>query len=300
MTDNSTSARSAVVPAVAFVATALAAAAGQWCFARGHALLGGQYEELVAWRTAGLVAYALAAIGAAVLCARTRGWRGVAPRRSAALLLVLLVVVAAALRGHRLRELPPGLWIDEALNGVQAIDIARRGWPRVALPPEDVRTGLGAGFVDLAALVYAFGDPDDGPLAIRAVAAGLGTLGVAAAAALAWAWFGPLAAVAATAWLAVSQWHLNYSRWGRCRSCRRSWRRWSHSASPSACAPPAGARGRDGSSPGEGSAPASTPTRPFASGRRLRWRPARSRRGGAATRYAGVGLGSPPGSGWRR
>src|SRR5690606_27645007 len=86
--------------------------------------------------------------------------------------------------------------------------------PLVALPMEDVRTGLGAGFVNVAALPYAFGDPSDGPWTIRAVAAVFGILGVAAAAVLAWAWFGPVAAVAATAWLTVSQWHLNYSRWG--------------------------------------------------------------------------------------
>lgn len=198
----------------ALVAGGTAAAVGQWCFARGHAALGGQYEDLLAWRAAALGAYALAAGLIWALSGWTRGWRGVAPRRSAAILVALLVLVAGGLRFHRLHELPPGLWIDEALNGVQAIQIARDGWPRVALPIEDVRTGLGAGFVDVAALAYAFGDPDDGPWTVRAVAAVLGTLGVAAAAALAWMWFGPLAAVAATTWLAVSQWHLNYSRWG--------------------------------------------------------------------------------------
>lgn len=199
----------------AVLAAALAAAAfGQYAFARGHAAVNGQYEELVRGRALGLVGFAVAAALVAVLCRLTRGWPAPAPRRSAAVALVLLVAASGGLRFHRLHELPPGLWIDEALNGVQAIEIARRGWPRVALPPEDVRTGLGAGFVDVAALVYAFGDPDDGPWAVRAVAAVLGTLAVAAAAALAWAWFGPLAALAATAWLTVSQWHLNYSRWG--------------------------------------------------------------------------------------
>jgi hypothetical protein len=76
-----------------------------------------------------------------------------------------------------------------------------------------VRTGLGAGFVDVAALVYAWGDPDDGRWAVRAVAAVLDARRRAAAA-LAWMWFGPLAAISATGWLAVSQWHVNYSRWG--------------------------------------------------------------------------------------
>ncbi|MBX3026042.1 hypothetical protein KF840_14135 [bacterium] len=199
----------------ALLAAALAAAAlGQYAFARGHAAVTGQYEDLVRGRALGLLGFAIAAVLMAALCRRTRGWPPVVPRRLAAAAVLLLVAVGGGLRFYRLHELPPGLWIDEALNGVQAIEIARAGWPRVALPPEDVRTGLGAGFVDVAALVYVFGDPDDGPWALRAVAAVLGTLGVAAAAALAWIWFGPLASLAATAWLTVSQWHLNYSRWG--------------------------------------------------------------------------------------
>lgn len=206
--------RPARVVAGLLAAGAVAAGVGQYAFARGHAAVTGQYEDLVRGRTLGVAAFVVAALLVAALCRRTRGWPAVAPRRSAAIGVILLVAVSGGLRFYRLHELPPGLWIDEALNGVQAIEIARRGWPRVALPPEDVRTGLGAGFVDVAALVYAFGDPDDGPWAVRAVAAVLGTLAVAAAAALAWSWFGPLAALAATAWLTVSQWHLNYSRWG--------------------------------------------------------------------------------------
>ena len=196
-------------------AVLLAAALGQLAFAAGHAALRGQYEDLVRGRTLGVAAFAVAAVLALVLWRRIRGWPTPAlPRRAAAVAIIVLVALSGWLRFHRLHELPPGLWIDEALNGVQAIEIARRGWPRVALPPEDVRTGLGAGFVDVAALAYGCGDPDDGPWTIRAVAAVLGTLAVAAAAALAWAWFGPLVAVATTAWLTVSQWHLNYSRWG--------------------------------------------------------------------------------------
>jgi hypothetical protein len=193
---------------------AVTALAAQWLFARAHAALGGQYEDLVLQRNLGLLLYAVAVVLTIWLERLTRAWPVPAPRRVAALAIAALMVAAVFLRFHRLEELPPGLWIDEALNGVQAVQIAQRGAPLVALPMEDVRTGLGAGFVDIAALPYVFGDPSDGPWTIRAVAAMFGILGVGAAAALAWAWFGPLAAVAATAWLAVSQWHLNYSRWG--------------------------------------------------------------------------------------
>ena len=128
--------------------------------------------------------------------------------------LVVVVCGAATLRLYRLAELPPGLWVDEALNGVQAVQIAATRRPLVALPLEDVRTGLGAGYVDVAGAVFALFDPIDGPYALRVVTAAIGTLGVASLAALAWTLFGPRAALAAAAWIAVSQWHLNYSRWG--------------------------------------------------------------------------------------
>jgi hypothetical protein len=207
--------RTARTVAGLLAAALLAAALGQYAFAGGQAALQGQYEDVVRGRTLGLAGFAVAALLTGLVCRRMRGWPAPAPsRRTATVVLIALIAASGWLRFHRLHELPPGLWIDEALNGVQAIEIARRGWPRVALPPEDVRTGLGAGFVDVAALAYVVGDPNDGPWTIRAVAAVLGTLAVAAAAILAWAWFGPLAAVATTAWLAVSQWHLNYSRWG--------------------------------------------------------------------------------------
>ncbi|MGH7787303.1 MAG: glycosyltransferase family 39 protein [Candidatus Binatia bacterium] len=192
------------------------AALGQWQFGRGHAALGGQYEDFLAHRGAGLAWYGAAGLLMALLCAWTRRW-ALAPgraARAAAAALLALFLVGAGLRFHRLAELPPGLWIDEGLNGVQAVEIAARGWPLVALPPEDVRTGLGAGFVDVAGLVFALFDPDDGPYALRALAAVIGLLGVVAAGGLAWALFGARAALAASAWLAVSHYHLNYSRWG--------------------------------------------------------------------------------------
>ncbi len=186
-------------------------------FAAGHAALEGQYEDVLRHRDAALVLYAAMAIAVLGLCWWQRRWRlpgWPGPRRLYATVLVALVAAGMWLRFDRLDQLPPGLWIDEALNGVVATEIARTGRPMAALPPEDVRTGLGAGYVNVAALVFWLFDPDDGPLAIRAVAAGMGVLGLAGLAALAWAVFGPRTAVVATAWLAVSQYHMNYSRWG--------------------------------------------------------------------------------------
>jgi len=68
--------------ATVFVLAAAAAVLGQWCFARGHALVGGQYEALVAWRTAALPAFAAAAVLMALLCRMTRAWEAPVPRRA--------------------------------------------------------------------------------------------------------------------------------------------------------------------------------------------------------------------------
>ena len=208
--------RTRAIALALLAAVLLGAAAGQAHFGLAQAARDVSDESLAHHRNAGLLWYALSAAATIALCRHTRRWRLPAWPRSTRwrLCLVVLVGLAAWLRVYRLAELPPGLWVDEALNGVQAVQIAQHGQPLVALPPEDVRTGLGAGFVDVAALAFAFRDPSDGPYALRAVAAALGTAGVAAVAGLASALYGARAAVVATGWLAVSQWHLNYSRWG--------------------------------------------------------------------------------------
>jgi hypothetical protein len=203
--------------ALALVGAALlCAAVGQLEFGLADATGHVQYDVATPHRNAALAAYALAIAAMAALCRWTRRWQLPRWSRSGrwALGVLMLVAIAAWLRFHRLADLPPGLWVDEALNGVQALQIAARGRPLVALPAADPRTGLGAGYVNLAALAFALFDPSDGTYALRAVAAVLGVAGVAALGALAWMLYGVRAALAASAWLAVSQWHLNYSRWG--------------------------------------------------------------------------------------
>jgi hypothetical protein len=195
----------------------LCAVVAQGYFATGHPSRQPHYDDAVAYRSAAL-RWSAALAGATIgLWWWTRRWRLPSwPGRRvwAAAAIAVLVVVSGWLRFHRLEELPPGLWIDEALNGALAWQIAVQGEPLVAVPDEDVRTGLGAGFADLAGLAFALVDPADGPFALRAVAAVIGTIGVAAAGVLAWLLFGPRCALVAAAWLTVSQYHLNYSRWG--------------------------------------------------------------------------------------
>jgi hypothetical protein len=197
-------------------AVLLCAAAGQLHFDLAQAARTVQYEQLERHRRAALLWDAVAVVATLALCRWTRRWRLAGWPGAKRWLAALAVVTCGALglRLYRLAELPPGLWVDEALNGVQAVQIAASGRPLIALPPEDVRTGLGAGYVDIAALAFALVDPNDGPYALRVVTVVIGTLGVATLGALAWELFGPRAALAAAAWLAVSQWHVNYSRWG--------------------------------------------------------------------------------------
>lgn len=207
--------RARVSTLLLLAAVVLCAAAGQAHFAAADGSGGVQYDLIARQRNLGLFWYALAAAATVLLCRRTRAWSLPTWSRSpGAFVLVALVCLSGWLRLHRLEELPPGLWIDEALNGVQAMRIAESGRPLAALADEDPRNGLGAGYVDIAGLALALFDPDDGPWMLRAVAAALGTAGVAALAALTWGLYGPRASVAATAWLTVSQWHINYSRWG--------------------------------------------------------------------------------------
>ena len=145
--------------------------------------------------------------------------------RWSAILILLVLLVAAVLRLWRLDQLPPGLWYDEAVNGVDIrMVLSGRGFP-VYFAANNGREPL---FIYLQALSTALLGPT--PYALRIVAAIAGILTVAAVywcgrilfgskpqaarptrnIALLERW-GPLLAAAA---LAVSYWHLSLSRLG--------------------------------------------------------------------------------------
>jgi hypothetical protein len=148
--------RARIVALLLLAAVTLCAGVGQAHFGFAQAARDVQYENLVWHRAAALIWYALAAVAVVGLCRWTAQWRLPAWRGGWRWLAVavLLVGAAGALRVYRLAELPPGLWVDEALNGVQAVQIAQTGQPLVALPAEDVRTGVGAAYVDVAGLAF--------------------------------------------------------------------------------------------------------------------------------------------------
>lgn len=123
-------------------------------------------------------------------------------------LLLLIVAVAAVLRFAGLGDLPPGLYRDEAYNGLDAVQVLRGTTP-VFFEANNGREPL---FIYLiAAAVAALGHT---PVAIRIVAAILGTLTVPAAYALFRALYGRSVALLGAATLAITVWPIQLSRIG--------------------------------------------------------------------------------------
>jgi hypothetical protein len=126
--------------------------------------------------------------------------------------IVVLLLVAAGLRFYELPGLPPGLNFDEAGNGVAALDIldgAPRLWWRIGGGKEPAWPYI----VATSSLVLG-----RIPLAIRLPAALIGVLTVAAVYPLLrrmfWGRSGISVALFTMAGVAVSGWHLHFSRLG--------------------------------------------------------------------------------------
>ena len=116
--------------------------------------------------------------------------------------------MAAALRLYSLVRWPPGLYHDEAFNGLDALHVIDGQRP-VFFEANNGREPL---FIYLAALsVSVFGRS---PFALRFVAAMLGTLTIPAAYATAREWLGRRVALLSALLTGITFWHLNLSRVG--------------------------------------------------------------------------------------
>jgi 4-amino-4-deoxy-L-arabinose transferase-like glycosyltransferase len=129
--------------------------------------------------------------------------------------ILLILVIAAFFRLWRIGSTPPGLFGDEAVNGLDALDVlAGRG--QVFFPANYGREGL-----HMFIIAAFFRLLDVTPLAIRlpSVLAGILT-------ALATYWLGrelftfadenlkPTVPLLAALWLATAYWHVHFSRFG--------------------------------------------------------------------------------------
>ena len=137
-----------------------------------------------------------------------------------AIAILAALAVAAGLRLWRLADLPPGLWYDEAVNGVDIrMVLSGQGLP-LYFAANGGREPL---FIYLQAISVALFGPT--PFSLRLVSALVGTATVAAVYACGRELFSPLrgafaridgrwAAALAAATLAVTYWHVSLSRVG--------------------------------------------------------------------------------------
>lgn len=126
------------------------------------------------------------------------------------ILLISIVALASFLRLWDLKTIPPGLYPDEAMNGNNALEAKAAGDYKMFYPENNGREGL---FINLQALsLGVFGNE---PWALRLVSAIFGILTVLGTFFLARALFkrDRLALIAAF-FIAVSFWHINFSRIG--------------------------------------------------------------------------------------
>lgn len=126
-------------------------------------------------------------------------------------LLTLILLVAAFLRLYRLDEVPPGLHGDTAYKGVAANRILRgEAYPIFF---EESWGGVEPMYMYLLALVFRVAGVT--PLAIKALSAVIGIITVPVFYLLVRELFGSVTiGLLASSWLAVSYWHISYSRLG--------------------------------------------------------------------------------------
>src|SRR3989338_8630938 len=125
--------------------------------------------------------------------------------RRATLWLGVIILLAVFFRFYDLRNPPPGLWADEAMNGNNAVEMK---W-KVYYPENFGREGL---FINIQSLfVAAFGHE---PWVLRLPSTIFGILTVPGLYLMTRELFGRRIALFATFFLATSFWHIMFSRIG--------------------------------------------------------------------------------------
>jgi 4-amino-4-deoxy-L-arabinose transferase-like glycosyltransferase len=129
-------------------------------------------------------------------------------RRS--ILLVIILLIATFLRLYRFDSAPPGLWVDEAMNGNNAVQAIETHHYQVFYPENHGREGL---YMNLIALCYRI-HPVNEPWIIRLPAAIAGILTVLGLYLLAAELFDAETGLLSAFLLSTSVWHIIFSRIG--------------------------------------------------------------------------------------
>lgn len=122
-------------------------------------------------------------------------------------LIFLILFVAFWFRVPDLQTIPPGLYPDEAINGNDALQVLETGQWRVFYPDNNGREGLNN---NLIAVFFKIFGADIWSLRLSAALAGI--LGVLALYLLGREWFSRPIGWLASFFMAVSFWHVNFSR----------------------------------------------------------------------------------------
>jgi len=130
-------------------------------------------------------------------------------KKNELIVFILILALAIGFRFYKLNSIPPGLYPDEAMNGNNALEALDTGDFKVFYPENNGREGL---FINIQAVsVKLFGNTS---WSLRVVSAFFGTLTVAGLYLLVRQLFNRYTAAAAAFLLAVSFWHVNFSRIG--------------------------------------------------------------------------------------
>ena len=149
--------------------------------------------------------------GEPVACAAA-WFNGAMTRKRRSLLLFGVLAIASFFRFYHLAATPPGLYIDEAMDGVNAQNVAQTGQFRVYYPEDNGREGL---YVNILALAFTYRLlPDTAPWSVRMPAAVIGVLTVLGVYFLVTELFTGSIALLSAFFLATSFWHINFSRIG--------------------------------------------------------------------------------------
>ncbi len=125
------------------------------------------------------------------------------------LVFLAILTVAVFFRFYQLDTTPPGLWPDEAANGVDALKAIDNHHFSIFYPANNGREGL---FINLQAVsIWLLGAT---PYALRVVSAIIGTLTVIGLYFLTKQIFNWRMGAVASFFLAISFWHVNFSRIG--------------------------------------------------------------------------------------
>lgn len=129
------------------------------------------------------------------------------PGRKELILLAIICAIGAFLRFYQLQSIPFGLFFDEATNGLDAVRVIQQ---RVYPVYFEANYGRGALFIYLLALSFKLLGVS--VLTMRLVTAALGVLTVLAFYFLFRQLFGPELGLVGAYLIAVSRWHINFSR----------------------------------------------------------------------------------------